>query len=259
MNQLCSYTLDQLDDIRAFPHSSAPAILIDFEELNTTQESLSSLVRALPSDYTLHVVGTRAGEPLIHYQRQCDIVLSDLQRHVGDMDVLRNLDAEIRRSLELFHGVTKDSYPMISLRVVTDVYVKRESPSVSDKYHRDSTSLTLTKCFFGSGVIYTDEANVRRDFFRCHSIASSDEDAVLDTMIEYEVPDEMWVLLKGEIWCGIDSRSQALIDYILGPLARRDVFRGQAFIHKGGYLRKSPRRLVFNINSWKTDFQAPSR
>lgn len=232
------------------------AILVDFQKWNTPQASLKELVDALPDDYTLHIVGTEGGKPRIHYGEHRDIILSNLRRHVGPMPVLQKLSAEIGKSLELFYSVTEDTYPMVSLRIITREYLERESPSVSEKYHRDSTALTLTKCFFGGGAIYTDDANVRRDFFLRHSIAIRDEDAVLDVGREYEVPDERWVLLKGEIWKGIDTRSQSLIDYILGPQpCLLDSFKGRGFIHKGGSFRYSSRRLVFNINSWRTDFR----
>ncbi|VWB99134.1 hypothetical protein BLA23254_04718 [Burkholderia lata] len=256
MYSLPSYTIDQVGEICALPHTSDSAILIDFQEWNTPQAALQALVEALPDDYTLHIVGTEGGKRLVHYGEHRDRILSDLRRHVGSLPVLQQLSAEIDKSLELFHAVTDDAYPMISLRIITQGYLERESPSVSEKYHRDSTSLTLTKCFFGSGAVYTDDANVRRDFFLRHSIAVRDEDAVLDTTREYTVPDERWVLLKGEIWQGIDARSQSLIDYILGPRSSPlDAFKGRGFIHKGGCLRYSSRRLVFNLNSWKTDFR----
>ncbi|WP_428510407.1 hypothetical protein [Roseateles sp.] len=242
-----------LSEIARFPGALDPAVFIRDFASSCSQDQAAALVSRLPANYQLYLPQKYQREQGAFHGDYAPVVASHLRDHGGDDEACDLIAREIGEALSLFAELSGETAPLASLRVVTEDYLRREFPSVSEKYHRDSTALTITKCFFGDSIVYTDEANIRRDFFAGASIAPDDALAVFDTGIEHEVPDDTWVLLKGEMWQGIDSRSQELFDYVLGKGASfKDVFKGAGFIHKGGYFRRAPRRLVFTASSWNT-------
>ncbi|MCK6600138.1 MAG: hypothetical protein L6Q37_17370 [Bdellovibrionaceae bacterium] len=245
---------DDLDKLKKFPKTNTQVLFIDPGSKACSQEELKPLIEALPDDYKIHIPEEYKKDGS-NYSDISQKIEKDLLIHSQNPELSKKLALEVAEAVNAFYSITQDLHPLASLRIVTEEYVKKEYPSVSQLYHRDSTSLTLTKCFYGNGAVYTTEDNINRNFFTTNSIATEDRFAVFDPSIEIEVKEKIWVLLKGEMWKGIDIRSQSLFDYVLGENARiKDYSKGIGFIHKGGYFNKSKKRLVFTISTWKTDF-----
>lgn len=245
---------EDLDKLIKFPLEQDQALFIDPGSSSCEQDELKPLVDALSDEYKIHIPKDYKKNST-QYHEIAKIIENDLIDKTNLTDLSRKLCTEIDHAVKTFYKITNDISPLASFRIVTEEYVKKEYPSVSELYHRDSTSLTLTKCFYGSGAIYTTEENLKREFFISNSIATDDKLAVHDPSIEIEVEEKIWVLLKGEMWKGIDKRSQSLFDYVLGETADiKDFAKGSGFIHKGGKFKKSKKRFVFTISTWKTEF-----
>lgn len=234
-------------DLRCFLTSPEPALFIDVGPKAISENLARTLTYCLPTTYKIHFKGR-------HISVVVEELAASLSEHVPQA-VLDPFMEEVTFCLHLFRELTNDETPLVSLRVVDEEYVKKEHPSVSNLYHRDASAITLTKCFFGEGVIYLDNDNVRREFFETESIALSDDLAAINPDDYHITPDGSWVLLKGEMYNGMDARNMSVVNFVLGKDAQfSDYGKGRGLIHKGGRFTKSDRRLVFTVSTYKTEF-----
>ena len=244
MFKLASINNDILSSFVSGPESG---LLIDFDASAVDNEILQNMDRVLPNDFLLQYLNLRIDESFSHLEK-------DLEQYMGQL-TLRSVLAEVMLALALFYRVSLDESPFISLRVVTDQYLKNEHPSVSQYYHRDSAALTLTKTFVGKGACFIESDNVNRSFFEENSLAIDDHVAAYHPEQCRSVPDQKWLLLKGEIYQGMDERNMSFIKEVLGQGEEiKDCFKGQGLIHKGGDISKLERRLVFTVSSYHTKF-----
>ncbi|WP_350307477.1 hypothetical protein [Photorhabdus viridis] len=235
-------------DLKNFPINNDSAILIDPGDKKVNKITTSKLANNLPSDYKIHFIKKNKNEILNGIDKSISSYL--------DSDSVGDFLFELKAAFFLFESITGDYNPLVSLRVVTQHYIKEEYPSVSELYHRDAAALTLTKCFYGEGAIYIKNDNVKRDFFSENSIAFKDSDATYNPDDYHIVPDNFWLFLKGEMYKGIDKRNQAVFDFILGENAEfKEYFKGKGLIHKGGRFHKTSKRIVFTISTYKTEYQ----
>jgi hypothetical protein len=233
--------------LTGFPADDSSGVLIDFGENTSNMAGVTRLVWALPDDYKLHIVSAPIEEVL-------PSISESLSGYTNGHEANAFLN-ELDVAIQLFEKITSERNPFVSLRIVTEEYLQQEHPSVSRHYHRDAATLTLTKCFSGEGAIYLDNDNVKRSYFDIESIASHDEYAAHDPEKFNVVPPGHWLLLKGEIYPGIDERNGSLFRFMLGEeVVFGNYNRGNGLIHKGGRLAPGDRRLVFNINTYRWQF-----
>ncbi|WP_040067561.1 DUF1826 domain-containing protein [Pseudomonas batumici] len=239
--------MSPIADLSSFSRTDEPAVFIDLLQDTVSETQARDIALSLPDHYKAIYLNKEI--PLIKTRLQ-----ETLQLHLA-AELLNPLMNELCSAMDLFFRLTLDEKPLVSLRVVTAEYVAKEYPSVSQYYHRDAAAMTLTKCFYGEGAIYLREKNTRRDYFQENSIALNDADAAYDDADCQVVPPMKWVLLKGEMYEGIDSRNQAVINIVLGEKSHfRDFAKGKGLIHKGGRFIDTDRRLVFTISTYKTEF-----
>jgi len=242
------YDLDSspVHDFHKFTSSDHAGLLIDFKENSLNDAQVKVLGLTLPGDYKEIYLGQ-------HKLHVIPKLRSSLSLYLAQ-ELLIEVMNEIEMALAFFGMVTSDKTPLISMRMVTPQYVESEFPSVSQYYHRDASALTLTKCFYGEGAHYLREDNTRREFFSKNSIALDDSLAMVNQDDFCEVPQGNWILLKGEMYAGIDSRNQNVVDAVLGKNAIFNNFaKGRGLIHKGGGFSKTDRRLVFTISTYRTE------
>lgn len=248
-NTVQVFNLDLLpvSDLSGFSQNNDPAVLIDLEPGKISNDQARDIALSLPDNYK--AIFLRKDVAVIKDGLKCS-----LSEHLNP-ELLGALLDELYLAIDLFGTITYDEKPLVSLRVVTSEYVEKEHPSVSKFYHRDAAALTLTKCFYGEGAIYLREQNTNRTYFDENSIALNDADAAFDEADCRVVPQSSWILLKGEMYKGIDARNQAVVDIVLGEGARfKDFAKGIGLIHKGGRFIDTDRRLVFTISTYKTEF-----
>jgi len=245
--QVFSLDLLPVPDLSGFSKSTDPAVLIDLIQEKVTDCQARDVALSLPDNYKA-----------IFLRKDTSFIKEGLKRSLSEHlqpELLGALLNELYLAINLFGSITLDEKPLVSLRVVTAEYVEKEHPSVSKYYHRDAAALTLTKCFYGEGAIYLREQNTNRTYFNVNSIALNDRDAAYDDADCQVVPQSKWILLKGEMYKGIDARNQAVVDIVLGEGAQfKDFAKGNGLIHKGGRFIDTDRRLVFTISSYKTEF-----
>lgn len=239
--------MSPITDLASFSRVDDSAVLIDLLQETVGEAQAHDIAMLLPDHYKA-----------IYLRKDISFIKANLQEslrpHLAP-DLLHSLMNELCSAMDLFSLLTRDEKPLVSFRVVTEEYVAKEYPSVSQYYHRDAAAMTLTKCFFGEGAIYIREKNTKRDYFLANSIALNDADAAYDDADFHVVPPSKWVLLKGEMYQGIDSRNQSVIDIILGEKSKfRDFAKGKGLIHKGGRFIDTDRRLVFTVSTYKTEF-----
>ncbi len=202
------------------------------------------LTYALPEDFVFHFLRR-------DYHQYESRLKKKFLKHLPDSVDTSRIISETARIVRDFARCTKVNQLLVSLRVVTPQYLARESPSVSQYYHRDSTAVTITKVYFGEGAVYVDDDNVRRAYFAAHSIQApdvSDAEILYDPSKTHMVEDGAVLLLKGEVYPDIDARSREVIDLFLSPDKIPDFNRGNGFIHKGGGFGMGDRRLVFTAS-----------
>nr|WP_314525081.1 DUF1826 domain-containing protein [uncultured Pseudomonas sp.] len=234
-------------DLSSFSRADDSAVLIDLLHVTVTEAQAHDIAMLLPDHYKA-----------IYLRKDISFIKAALQEslrvHLAP-ELLYSLITELCSAMDLFSRLTRDEQPLVSLRVVTEEYVTKEYPSVSQYYHRDAAAMTLTKCFYGEGAIYIRERNTKRDYFQVNSIALNDADAAYDDADYHVVPPSKWVLLKGEMYEGMDSRNQSVIDIVLGENSQfTDFSKGKGLIHKGGRFLDTDRRLVFTLSTYKTEF-----
>jgi hypothetical protein len=238
-----------VERLLGFPGGPDSGMVLDLGGMTSDMAAITRLVWALPDGYKIHFVSqpiAEATEGLAQSLREWG--------HEGDVDVLMR---EIETALGTFQEITSDGRPLVSLRIVTEEYLRKEYPSVSRHYHRDAATITLTKCFTGEGAIYLNEDNVKREFFGANSIAIEDAQAAHDPDVYGIVPPGAWLLLKGEVHPELDARNRKVFEYILGKGAELGEYnRGKALIHKGGRMIPGERRFVFTASTYKWCFQA---
>lgn len=224
--------MSPIKDLSSFNRNTESAVFIDFMRETISEADAREICTSLPDNYKAIFLRKNIGAIETGLQESLNQYLSR-QRSTA-------LLTELYSAINLFSDITGDAQPLVSLRVVTAEYVEKEYPSVSKYYHRDAAALTLTKCFYGEGAIYLREDNIRRDYFRLNSIALSDSDAAYDYEDFRVVPPTKWILLKGEMYQGIDSRNQAVVDIVLGQGAVfKDYAKGMGLVHKGGCVFRS--------------------
>ncbi|MCP1446317.1 hypothetical protein J3D54_005449 [Pseudomonas sp. GGS8] len=245
--QVFNLDLLPVSDLSGFSQNNDPAVLIDLVAEKISNDRARDIALSLPDSYKA-----------IFLRKDVAFIKDGLKRSLSEhlnpalLDPLLN---ELYLAIDLFGAITYDEKPLVSLRVVTSEYVEKEHPSVSKFYHRDAAALTLTKCFYGEGAIYLREQNTNRTYFDENSIALNDADAAIDDADCQVVPQSNWILLKGEMYKGIDARNQAVVDIVLGEGAKfKDFAKGIGLIHKGGRFIDTERRLVFTISTYKTEF-----
>ncbi len=144
--------------------------------------------------------------------------------------------------------------PFVSLRCVDADYLRANKDSVSACFHRDSTVLTLTKTYLGTGSQWVENHNVKREYFASHWKAPL---AVPLSTFLYK-PEQIHTLatgavalLKGEFNClTADDETKEFLTNFLPPAAKLVVNQGAGLIHRGPPLGLSERRLVLNISSF---------
>jgi hypothetical protein len=203
----------------------------------------------LPRDFVFHHVREhwRAARPRLEA-----LFATCLRRPSDATPMLDEMDA----LADAFCGVTGNTMPHYSLRVVTPEYLVRENPSVSGKWHRDSLAVTLTKSYAGDGAMLAPNENVRREYFVKDSIQRphvSDADVLVDPTRVVTVPDGDVLLLKGEVYPEIDARSRELLDLFIDTGRVTPFNRGNGLIHKGGGFGAGDRRLVFTVSVYHPD------
>ncbi|MBI0421299.1 DUF1826 domain-containing protein [Acinetobacter sp. ACIN00229] len=207
------------------------------------------LTYALPHDFVFHFLHRDFTE---FEKLLSDKLISSLSKEICEGAIIRIVD-ELKYILSNFVLLTGNKRPIASLRVVTPEYLEKEKPSVSQYYHRDSTALTITKVYFGEGAIYVDNNNVRREYFSKNSIQKpniKDIEILYDPLKIHTVPDGGVLLLKGEVYEDIDSRSRQLIDMFVSVDEIPDFNRNNGLIHKGGGFVMGSRRLVFTSSTY---------
>jgi hypothetical protein len=239
--------MSPITDLANFSRVDDSAVLIDLLQRTVGEAQAHDIAMLLPDHYKA-----------IYLRKDIAFIKANLQEslrpHLAP-ELLLSLMNELCSAMDLFSLLTRDEKPLVSLRVVTEKYVAKEYPSVSQYYHRDAAAMTLTKCFYGEGAIYIREKNTKRDYFEANSIALNDADAAYDDADFQVVPPSKWVLLKGEMYEGIDSRNKSVIDIVLGEKSQfRDFAKGKGLIHKGGRFIDTDRRLVFTLSTYKTEF-----
>ncbi|MBC3365819.1 DUF1826 domain-containing protein [Pseudomonas sp. SWRI154] len=239
--------MSPITDLSSFNCAEHSAILIDLLQDAVSKAQASDIATSLPDDYKA-----------IYLRKEITFIKTALQESLRPHlvpELLRSLMNELCSAMDLFYRLTRDEKPLASMRVVTQEYITKEYPSVSQYYHRDAAAMTLTKCFYGEGAIYIREKNTKRDYFQANSIALNDADAAYDKTDFHVVPPTKWILLKGEMYEGIDSRNQSVIDIVLGKNSKfTDFAKGKGLIHKGGRFIDTDRRLVFTLSTYKTEF-----
>lgn len=239
--------MSPLADLSSFIRADDSAVLIDLLQGTVSEAQAADIAMLLPDYYKAiylrkDIAFTKAA------------LQESLQPYLAPV-LLHSLMKELCVAMDIFFQLTRDERPLVSLRVVTEEYVTKEYPSVSQYYHRDAAAMTLTKCFYGEGAIYIREKNTKRDYFQANSIALSDADAAYDDTDYHVVPPLKWVLLKGEMYEGIDARNSSVIDIVLGKNSHyTDFSKGKGLIHKGGRFLNTDRRLVFTLSTYKTEF-----
>jgi hypothetical protein len=239
--------MSPITDLANFSRVDDSAVLIDLLQRTVGEAQAHDIAMLLPDHYKA-----------IYLRKDIAFIKANLQEslraHLAP-ELLFSLMNELCSAMDLFSLLTRDEKPLVSFRVVTEEYVAKEYPSVSQYYHRDAAAMTLTKCFYGEGAIYIREKNTKRDYFEANSIALNDADAAYDDADFQVVPPSKWVLLKGEMYEGIDLRNQSVIDIVLGEKSQfRDFAKGKGLIHKGGRFIDTDRRLVFTLSTYKTEF-----
>lgn len=239
--------MSPITDLSSFSCAEDSAILIDLVQDTVSKAQANDIAMSLPDDYKA-----------IYLRKDITSIKNALQESLRPYlapELLRSLMNELCCAMNLFYQITRDENPLASMRVVTQEYIAKEYPSVSQYYHRDAAAMTLTKCFYGEGAIYIREENTQRGYFQTNSIALNDTDAAYDKTDFHVVPPTKWILLKGEMYEGIDSRNQSVIDIVLGENSKFTEFsKGKGLIHKGGRFIDADRRLVFTLSTYKTEF-----
>lgn len=232
-------------DVQSYDHfvQSAQNYRIFRREDLLSPADCRRLTYDLPADFVFHHVRKPIGELRARMAEKI------LKRLPGRSDV-QSIVEEVVWLCEQFSYLTNVDQPIVSLRVVTPDYLARESPSVSQYFHRDSTALTITKVFYGDGAMYVENEDVNRSFFDEQSIQqpeTADEEVVAPAGIK-TVPQGAVLLLKGEVYPEIDKRSRAVIDLFVPPGEIKSFNKGNGFIHKGGGFSQGDRRLVFTCS-----------
>ncbi|QPE19168.1 hypothetical protein IMQ36_08810 [Providencia rettgeri] len=213
--------------------------------INTFDEN-KRIAMSLPQDYCIQIIN-EGGFSIINK------IHGSLAQYINDKYILGNFIHELTLAIKSLASVISIDFNLASLRIVDEKYIEKEHPSVSNLYHRDSSSLTLTKTFYGEGALYLDESNVNREFFVDNSIATHDSLAMIDPKKFEVVGDGMWLLLKGEMGESIDPRNKEFVAHIRGGHTDyQDMFLGQGLIHRGGRFVDTPIRLVFTFSSYTT-------
>lgn len=241
VNELTSNLLSEFSD----SNYSGMAYKYKGPNINTLDEN-KQIAMSLPQDYCIHVIN-EGGFSIVNK------IYSSLVKYINDETILCNFIYELTLAVNSLASAISIDFNLASLRVVDEKYIEKERPSVSNFYHRDSSSLTLTKTFYGEGALYLDKSNVNREFFVGNSIATHDSLAMIDPKKFEVLNDGMWLLLKGEIGKSIDPRNKEFVDFIRGgDTDYQDMFLGKGLIHRGGRFVDTPIRLVFTFSSYTT-------
>ncbi|OYQ77502.1 hypothetical protein B9T11_10105 [Wohlfahrtiimonas chitiniclastica] len=230
-----------------FPDSNYSGMAFNYSDKNINSlDENKLLAMSLPNNYCIQIIN-EGGFSIIN-----KIYLS-LREHVQNESVLNKFIYELTLAINCLAKIISVDFNLASLRIVNKEYVEKEYPSVSNMYHRDSSSLTLTKTFYGEGALYIENSNVNRDFFIHNSIAPHESLAMIESGKFKILDDGMWLLLKGEMSKSIDSRNKEFVQQIRGVDTNfDDMFLGTGLIHRGGRFINTSTRLVFTFSSYTT-------
>lgn len=167
--------------------------------------------------------------------------------------VSSDLYAQLSEMMFFFISVTGDAAPFFSLRIVDDEYIKSNGNSVSSQFHRDGSVLTLQYTIAGDTLEWTDNDNVRREFFGSTQIQPCDVDdkkILRDRNRVQKVPSGVIAILKGEM--RKEEKDKNLLDFLdeVGVKSWDDFNVGKGLIHRGPKEARG-KRLVLTVSTHK--------
>jgi len=243
---MASLTIDNLTATLENIPASVNLIKILDDGFNIDNLTLQKFCEVLPNDFEFHFYG----KPLHEIQVYLLNSLIDLPHDSADIQIISSeLFSLVSRVL---HFLKKKSPPLFfSLRKVTPDYILKHSPSVSDCFHRDGACYTFTRTFYGPGVEWVDNKFIDRDYFRKHSIQrfNGDDSAFKEKNIPYnQVGENESIILKGETYEGIDSRTVDFISHFIGMNSVPNFNQDNGLIHRGSSETSIDFRVVLTIN-----------
>ncbi len=181
---------------------------------------------------------------------------SNLEANVSDeFNCMANdITSRCRKLLEIFTDLTEDDSPFVSLRAITPDYFKDSKASVSAGWHRDASVFTLQDTIMGEPLEFTDDENVRREYFDMNQIQpfSSADSAILKSENGVRlVPRECVAILKGELRS--DESDEGTLDFLGNFIDTKnieDFNHGRGLIHRGHKDTKNG-RLVLTVSTHK--------
>ncbi len=171
------------------------------------------------------------------------------------VDILEQFHDDVLKLAQLFVEVTGENMPFVSLRTVTQDYFSLNQTSVSNRYHRDSSVISLFKTFLGSGTQWTTNENVIRAPWMKVSIQDifePDEKYLVDPSLFFETTCKTIGFLKGET-CpkNIDIRS---LEFIENFISRDEIVEfnvGNSLIHRGPGINGNEKRVLLTVSSFR--------
>lgn len=171
------------------------------------------------------------------------------------VDVIELLHHDVRDLIRLFVDVTGETQPFVSLRTVARNYFVENPTSVSNRYHRDSSVITLFKTFMGNGTEWTPDENVIREPWKSVSIQGEnepDEKYVIDPRLVYPTTCKTIGFLKGETCPStIDSRSLEFIKNFISMDEIVEFNVGGSLIHRGPGVKGDEKRVILTLSSFR--------
>jgi hypothetical protein len=156
--------------------------------------------------------------------------------------------------INMFIDVTGEQQPFVSLRSITEKYFSNNETSVSNRWHRDSTVISLFKTFVGAGTEWTPNDNVVRSAWAGVSIQQIHEPEakyVNDPSLYYSSSCNTIGFLKGEISPqNIDARSLEFIENFISKDEIIEFNTGNSLIHRGPGAQSTEKRLVLTLSSF---------
>ena len=166
----------------------------------------------------------------------------------------KGISLRTRRLLEIFSEMTGDDKPFVSLRAITPEYFSGSTASVSAGWHRDASVFTLQDTMMGEPLEYTNDENVRRQYFdqkQIQPFATPDQDVLKEESAVLVVPKNNIAILKGELRADeADKDTLEFLDHFIDTTKMKDFNRGRSLIHRGHKDTKNG-RLVLTVSTHK--------
>lgn len=240
------FELDTLEPNKIENFEKSNIFVIKNDELDISIKDIDTICKNLDSKYEFHFYN----ENLSCLEKK---LFSSLYNSGIQKKLARNFSNELYKLTKRFFTSLDKVNPIFffSLRKISSEYLKNNNPSVSDSFHRDGSCWTLTNTFYGDGVEWIPNNNVKRDFFTKNSIQTTYDlsEICLDPSIKFNnVEKNKTIILKGELYPDIDKRTSEFISNFLDLNYIPNFNKGNSLIHRGAPCKDNSFRVVLTIN-----------